>query len=251
MTIALKSTVTSYDNPIVKTYNSPIRTRLTPEHPKRWALRATKNPDTKQKTTARRPPWPERRENGPQRSGPERAGYRAATHLPSPSRLGAIGSFDPCNHFGPPEVDGAAAAQRRGVLDEDDLFVVAQAMKDLFRLDQAAGDLLAAGGLMGGAGIVLPARGGAGTFGDRIAQRGEFAAGLGQILGGLIVLDMGEEPQIGGIEPGLPAVGAPALGELAERLVDQAEIDAVLAAGIASSLENPHVAEAGDLIEQK
>src|SRR6266851_2606878 len=62
---------------------------------------------------------------------------------------------------------------------------------------------------------------------------------------------MGEEPQVGGIEPGLAALRAPALGELAHGLVEQAEIDAVLASGIARGLENPHVAEAGDLIEQK
>jgi hypothetical protein len=80
-------------------------------------------------------------------------------------------------------------------------------MEDLFGLDQAARDLLAAGRLMGRARAVLPARGRAGTCGDGIAERSEFAASLGQILGGLIVLNMGEEPQEGGIEPRLPAVG--------------------------------------------
>src|SRR5580658_573066 len=98
---------------------------------------------------------------------------------------------------------------------------------------------------------VLPAGRRAGTFGDRIAERGEFAAGLGEVIGGLVVLDMGEEPQKSGIEPGLPAVGAPALRELAEGLVDQAEVDAVLAASVAGGLENAHVAEPRDFIEQK
>ena len=112
-------------------------------------------------------------------------------------------------------------------------------MEDLFGLDQAAGDLLAAGRLMGRAGIVLPARGRAGTFGNGIAEGGEFAAGLRQVIGGLVVLNMGEEPQIGGIEPRLTAMGAPALGELAEGLVNQAEIDAVLAAGIAAVSRMP------------
>src|SRR5712692_224300 len=62
---------------------------------------------------------------------------------------------------------------------------------------------------------------------------------------------MGEKPQVGRIEPGLPPLRTPALGELAERLVEQAEINAVLAPGIAGGLENPHVAEPGDLIEQE
>ena len=62
---------------------------------------------------------------------------------------------------------------------------------------------------------------------------------------------MGEEPQVGGIEPGLAALMAPALGELAERLVEQAEVDAVLAPGVARGLEDAHVAEPGDLIEQE
>src|SRR5216683_2818912 len=62
---------------------------------------------------------------------------------------------------------------------------------------------------------------------------------------------MGEKPQIGGIEPGLAALRAPVLGELAHGLVEQAEVDAVLAPGVARGLENPHVAQAGDLIEQK
>src|SRR5713101_7432875 len=62
---------------------------------------------------------------------------------------------------------------------------------------------------------------------------------------------MGEETQVGRIEPGLTALRAPALGELTHGLVEQAEIDAVLASGIARGLENPHVAQAGDLIEQE
>jgi hypothetical protein len=124
-------------------------------------------------------------------------------------------------------------------------------MEDLLGLDQAAGDLLAAGGLMGRPAAVLPAGGRAGTFGDRIAERGEFAAGLRQVIGGLIVLNVGKEPQVGGIEPRLSAVGAPALRELAEGLVDQAEIDAIFAAGVAGGLENAHIAEPGDFIEQE
>src|SRR6266852_224446 len=62
---------------------------------------------------------------------------------------------------------------------------------------------------------------------------------------------MGEETQVGRIEPGLAALRAPALGELAHGLVEQAEVDAVLPSGIARGLENPHVAQAGDLIEQE
>ena len=62
---------------------------------------------------------------------------------------------------------------------------------------------------------------------------------------------MGEEPQIGGIEPGLTALRAPALGELVHGLIEQAEIDAVLAPSAARGLEDAHVAEPGDLIEQE
>src|SRR5260370_21871941 len=62
---------------------------------------------------------------------------------------------------------------------------------------------------------------------------------------------MVEESQVGRIEPGLPPMMAPALGELAKRLVEQAEIDAVLAPGVARGLEDAHVAEPGDLIEQE
>src|SRR5216684_8622481 len=62
---------------------------------------------------------------------------------------------------------------------------------------------------------------------------------------------MGKEPQIGGIEPSLAALRAPALGELAHGLVEQAEIDAVLEPGVARGLQNAHVAEPGDLIEQE
>src|SRR6266849_8201902 len=62
---------------------------------------------------------------------------------------------------------------------------------------------------------------------------------------------MGEEPKVGRIEPGLAALRAPALGELAHGLVEQAEIDAVLASGVARGLEDAHVAEPGDLIEQE
>jgi len=65
-------------------------------------------------------------------------------------------------------------------LDENDLFVVAQAMENLFRLDQAAGDLLLAGRLMSRAGVMIPAGGRARTFGDRIPQRRELAASLGE-----------------------------------------------------------------------
>ena len=160
-------------------------------------------------------------------------------------------SLNPCHHVGSSEVDGASAAQRRGVLDEDDLFVEAHALEDLFGFNQPASDLLLAGRAMGGTGAALPARGGAGAFSDRIAQGGELATGFGEKVGGLVVLDMGEEPQVGGIEPGLTALMAPALGELAERLVEQAEVDAVLASGITRGLEDAHVAEPGDLIEQE
>src|SRR5216683_618581 len=62
---------------------------------------------------------------------------------------------------------------------------------------------------------------------------------------------MGEEPKIGRIEPGLAALMAPALGDLAERLIEQTEVDAVLASSVARSLQNAHVAEPGDLIEQE
>ena len=160
-------------------------------------------------------------------------------------------AFDLRHHVGSSEVDGAAAAQGRGVLDEHDLFVVAHALEDLLGLDQPAGELLLAGRPMGGTGAALPTRGGAGAFGDGIAEGGKLAAGLGEKIGRLVVLDMGEQPQVGGIEPGLTALMAPALGELAERLVEQAEVDAVLASGVARGLEDAHVAEPGDLIEQE
>ena len=67
-------------------------------------------------------------------------------------------TFDARYHLGTTEVDGATAAERRGVLDEDDLFVVAHALEDLFGLNQPSGDLLLAGGLMGGAGAVVSTR---------------------------------------------------------------------------------------------
>ena len=93
---------------------------------------------------------------------------------------------------------------------------------------------------MGRTGMVIPAgRGRTGTFGDGVSQGGEFAARLGEEIRRLIVLNMREEPQIGGIEPGLPPMGAPALGELAEGLVNQAEVDAVLAAGIGAVSRMP------------
>jgi hypothetical protein len=44
----------------------------------------------------------------------------------------ATGASD---HIRSAEVDSAPAAQRRGVLDEDDLFVVAHALQDLFGFD--------------------------------------------------------------------------------------------------------------------
>jgi hypothetical protein len=62
------------------------------------------------------------------------------------------------HHLGAAEVYGAAAAERRGVLDEHDLFVVAHPLQDLFGLNQAAGNLLLAGGLMGRSGAVVPTR---------------------------------------------------------------------------------------------
>jgi hypothetical protein len=160
-------------------------------------------------------------------------------------------AFDPRNHLGPAEVDGAPAAQRRGVLDEYDLFIVAEPLHDLLGLNQPTRDLLPAGGLVGRTGTVLPARRRPGAFGHRITKRGKFAAGAGEEVGRLVVLNMGEEAEVGRVKPGLPALMAPALGELAERLVKQAEIDTVLAAGVARGLENAHVAEPGDLIEQK
>ena len=132
-----------------------------------------------------------------------------------------------------------------------DLFVVAHALEDLFGLDEAAGDLLLAGRPMGGTGAALPTGRGAGTFGDGVPKGGKFAASLGEKIGGLVVLDVGEEPQVGRIEPGLAPLMAPALGELAERLVEQAEVDAVFAPGVARSLKDAHVAEPGDLIEQE
>jgi len=80
--------------------------------------------------------------------------------------------FDPLHHIGSAEIDGAAAAQGRGVLDEHDLFVVAQPLEDILGLDEAADDLLLAGRAMGGTGTgaVFPARGRAGAFGDGVAQ---------------------------------------------------------------------------------
>jgi hypothetical protein len=125
-----------------------------------------------------------------------------------------------CHHLGPAEIDSPGAAQQRGILDEDDLIKPAEVLQGVRGLDQAAGDLPLAGPLMRRAGAASPAGAAARAGGDRVAQRGEFAAGLRQELGGFIVLDMGEEPQVSGIELGLAALRAPGLGELAKRLVD-------------------------------
>ena len=115
---------------------------------------------------------------GREKAAPKEPDSGLANHLPPTSRLGSDVAVDFCGHLGPPEINRPSAAQRRGVLDEDDLFVVTQAMEDLLGLDQAAGDLLAAGGLMGRPAVVLSAGGGAGAFGDRITERSEFTAGL-------------------------------------------------------------------------
>jgi len=69
-------------------------------------------------------------------------------------------ALNPRHHLGVAKVNDAAAAQGRGVLDKDDLFVVAQALEDLFGLDETAGDLLPARRPMRGTGAWLPARGG-------------------------------------------------------------------------------------------
>src|SRR5215469_1060504 len=103
---------------------------------------------------------------------------------------------------------------------------------------------------MAGMRIFAPGRG-AGPFAERIAERGELAAGTGQHFGGLEVLDRREALEKCGVEPGaLPAL-AEASAQLTQRLVKKAEIDAVLAPGVARGLQNAHVAEPSHLIEQK
>ena len=77
------------------------------------------------------------------------------------------------------------------------------------------------------------------------------AAHGGEFLGGVGVLHGGEQAPGGGVVPGLFALAAPLADELAERLVEQQQGDAVFAAGVTGLLEDAHVAKAGDLIEQE
>ena len=78
-----------------------------------------------------------------------------------------------------------------------------------------------------------------------------LAAHGGEFLGGFGVLHGGEQAPGGGVVPGLLALAPPLPDELAERLVEQQQGDAVFAAGVAGLFEDAHVAEAGDLIEQE
>ena len=75
---------------------------------------------------------------GRQKAAQKEPDIGSANHLPPTSRIGSPVAVNLCDHLRPTEVDGPSAAQRRGVLDQDDLFVVAQAMEDFFGLDQAA-----------------------------------------------------------------------------------------------------------------
>src|SRR3984885_14624318 len=163
----------------------------------------------------------------------------------------AVGG-DQGRHVGTAKVDRAPAAQRPGTAHEDKRFVGAGVLDDLLGLDQGAPDLRA----------VLRAAGGTGaksgtaalTAGAVAACGGDdtiFAAHGGEFPGGVGVLHGGEQAPGRGIVPGLLALAAPLADELAERLVEQKEGDAVFAAGIARLFENTHVAEPGDLIEQE
>src|SRR5215469_5985273 len=91
----------------------------------------------------------------------------------------------------------------------------------------------------------------AGAFAQRIAERGELAAGAGQHFGGLEVLNGREALEKCGVEPGpLPALTEPR-AQLTQRLVEETKIDSVLAPGVARGFQNAHVSEPGHLIEQK
>src|ERR1019366_10550941 len=76
------------------------------------------------------------------------------------------------------------------------------------------------------------------------AHAREFARGFG-------VLDGGEQPPGGRVVPGLLALAPPLLDQLAERLIEQQQGNAILAAGVAGLFEHGHVAETRDLIEQE
>src|SRR6267154_1473493 len=60
-----------------------------------------------------------------------------------------------------------------------------------------------------------------------------------------------EQTPGGCVVPGLLAFATPLTDQLAERLVEQQQGDAVFAAGIAGLFEDAHVAKAGDFIEQE
>jgi hypothetical protein len=57
-------------------------------------------------------------------------------------------AFDARHHVRSSEVNCPAATQRRSVLNQHDLFVVSHPLQDLFRLNQAPGELLLAGRAM-------------------------------------------------------------------------------------------------------
>src|SRR6266852_7166042 len=98
-----------------------------------------------------------RRKKGRKKSGPER--QTSVSNLLWPTSCLSGAAFNARDHLGTAEIDGAPAAQRRSVLNKDDLFIVAHALEDLFGLNQPSGDLLLAGGLMGRPGAVIPTRG--------------------------------------------------------------------------------------------
>src|SRR5208283_4927025 len=141
------------------------------------------------------------------------------------------------------EPDRPAAAQRLGAAGQDEGLVGTRIVAQLVRLDQRAlnlGSVLRPPGASGGHDTArLTAFGVAGAGrDDRV-----LAAHLRHFAGGFPVLDGGEELPGGAVEPGLFAGAAPLADELAERLIEQKQGDAVFAAGIARLFEEMHVAD--------
>ena len=161
---------------------------------------------------------------------------------------------DQRRHVRAAKVDRPPATQRPGAAHQDKGFVGAGVLNDFLGTDQRATHLrrfsdqpeeLEAAPMPRAAAVA------AGAVAARHRDDAVLAAHGGQFLGGLGVLHGGEQAPGGGVVPGLFALAAPLADELAERLVEQQQGDAVFAAGVAGLFEDAHVAKAGDLIEQE
>src|SRR5271169_3391327 len=150
------------------------------------------------------------------------------------------------------EIDRAAAQHRAAAFWDDDLRIFAQVVHDLLGPDQwpdalGISDVLAA---RARGRVKLPAVS-AGVLRFRPGEDTIIADRLRQLPRGIEVLDRGIDPPGGTLVPGALSCLPPLLDDLANRLIEKLQRDAVFAPGVARSLDDVHAAQAERLVEQK